>query len=188
MTIGFSSSTSRPASRQALAWLKCSAWGVTTNAASSLRSYSSSRRSRSGTLGGAGRPASSKIAAASAYASGDGSLTTSMLVLRKSARMVRMRERPAAPHPMMAALTVGSNAMPSPWESPTMRDSAVARPARSYPIPAQLRAIVVRPTLGCNTHRSSCERWPRSHANSHGIRCRGSCESWYTLCLLTGGV
>ena len=30
MTMGFSTRTSKPASMQALAWLKCRAWGVTT--------------------------------------------------------------------------------------------------------------------------------------------------------------
>lgn len=57
---------------------------------------------------GTGRPSASKMAAASRYASGEGSHTTSMLVLWKSARVFRMRARPAAPHPMTAALTVGS--------------------------------------------------------------------------------
>ena len=66
ITIGFSSRTSSPASRAAVAWAKWNACGVTimTASSSSARAVTSMNRRQSGSLGGRGPPAASTFAAA----------------------------------------------------------------------------------------------------------------------------
>ena len=56
MTIGFSRRTSRPASRQAVAWAKWKTCGVMMKTASSSAAKRSRKRCQSGSFGGTGRP------------------------------------------------------------------------------------------------------------------------------------